>query len=404
MTPRQPGNRPDGSVPVPAGGISEGGSGAQQAMIIGVPKEIKSDENRVGLLPAGAEQFTAAGHRVLVETGAGLASGARDEDYREAGASVVGDRGDIYGDAELIIKVKEPLPGEYGLLRTGQAVFCYFHFAADRGLTEAMQARRIVAIAYETVAGPDGSLPLLIPMSEVAGRMAVQEGAKYLEKPRGGRGILLSGVPGVAPADVVVIGGGVVGTGAARIAAGIGANVFILDVNLARLRYLADVMPPNVTTLMSNPYNLKKLVASADLLIGAVLIPGAKAPKLVTREMLRTMKEGAVLVDVAVDQGGCAETCRPTTHTDPTFVIDGVIHYCVTNMPGAVPRTSTFALTNATFRYALEIAQKGWKDAARTNPEIAAGINMVEGTVTHPGVAGAWGTPFTRIEDILGQG
>ncbi|MDP2268655.1 MAG: alanine dehydrogenase, partial [Deltaproteobacteria bacterium] len=329
-------------------------------MIIGIPKEIKSDENRVGLLPGGAEQLVAAGHRVLVEAGAGHPSGARDEDYLSAGAHIVQDAAGIYAEAALIIKVKEPLPEEYDLVRPGQALFCYFHFAADRGLTRAMQDRRIVAIAYETVQSSDGSLPLLIPMSEVAGRMAVQQGAKYLEKPQGGRGILLSGVPGVAPADVVIIGGGVVGSGAARIAAGMGANVFILDVDLARLRYLADVMPPNVTTLMSNPYNLKKLTASADLLIGAVLIPGAKAPQLVTCEMVRSMKEGAVLIDVDVDQGGCVETCHPTTHSDPTYGVAGVIHYCVTNMPGAVPRTSTFALTNATFRYALEIANKGW--------------------------------------------
>ncbi len=371
-------------------------------MIIGVPKEIKIDENRVGLLPAGAEQMTAAGHRVLVEAGAGLASGARDDDYREAGAQLVDGPEQLYGEADLIIKVKEPVSPEYRLVRPGQVVFCYFHFAADRGLTEAMQASGIVAMAYETVEEPDGSLPLLIPMSEVAGRMAVQEGAKYLEKPRGGRGILLSGVPGVAAADVVVIGGGVVGSNAARIAAGIGANVFILDVDLERLRYLADVMPPNVATLMSNPYNLKKLVASADLLIGAVLIPGAKAPKLVSREMLQTMKEGAVLVDVAVDQGGCSETCRPTTHRDPTYVVDGVIHYCVTNMPGAVPRTSTFALTNATFRYALEIANKGWREAARTHPAIAAGINMVSGQVTHPGVAAALEVPLKNWADVRG--
>jgi alanine dehydrogenase len=370
-------------------------------MIIGVPKEIKTDENRVGILPAGVEQMVAAGHRVLVETGAGLASGVRDEDYLGAGARTVENPERIYGEAEMIIKVKEPLPEEYRLVRPGQAIFCYFHFAADRGLTEAMRESRCVAIAYETVTSPDGSLPLLIPMSEVAGRMAVQEGAKHLEKMRGGRGILLSGVPGVAPADVVVIGGGVVGSNAARIAAGIGANVFILDVDLNRLRYLADVMPPNVTTLMSNPYNLKKLVALADLLIGAVLIPGAKAPKLVTREMLRTMKEGAVLVDVAVDQGGCSETCRPTTHRNPTYVLDGVVHYCVANMPGAVPRTSTFALTNATFRYALEIANKGWRAAARTNPEIAAGINMVEGAVTHRGVAEAWDIPLTQLSALL---
>jgi len=369
-------------------------------MIIGIPKEIKADENRVGLLPGGAEQLVAAGHRVLVEAGAGHASGARDEDYVSAGARVVQTAAEIYGEAELIVKVKEPLPQEYDLFHPGQALFCYFHFAADLGLTRAMQDRGIVAIAYETVQSSDGSLPLLIPMSEVAGRMAVQEGAKYLEKPRGGRGILLSGVPGVAPADVVIIGGGVVGSGAARIAAGMGANVFILDVDLARLRYLADVMPPNVTTLMSNPYNLKKLTASADLLIGAVLIPGAKAPRLVTRGMLAFMKEGSVLIDVAVDQGGCAETSRPTTHSDPTYVVDGVIHYCVANMPGAVPRTSTFALTNATFRYALEIANKGWQAAARTNPEIASGINVVGGKVTHRGVAEAWGIPFTALTDM----
>ncbi len=369
-------------------------------MIIGVPKEIKTDENRVGLLPVGAEQLVAAGHQVWVETGAGLPSGVRDDDYAGAGARLVHDPVEIYREAELIIKVKEPVAEEFPMLHEDQVLFCYFHFAGDRGLTEAMQARRIVAIAYETVQCRDGSLPLLIPMSEVAGRMAVQEGAKYLEKPRGGRGILLSGVPGVAPADVVVLGGGVVGSGAARIASGMGANVFILDVDLNRLRYLADVMPPNVTTLMSNPYNIKKLVASADLLIGAVLIPGARAPKLVTRAMIGTMKEGAVLVDVAVDQGGCSETCRPTTHRDPTYLVDGVNHYCVTNMPGAVPRTSTFALTNATFRYVLEIANQGWEAAARTNAEIAAGINMVRGKVTHPGVAAAWGIPLTNLPDI----
>ena len=366
-------------------------------MIIGIPKEIKSDENRVGLLPGGAEQLVAAGHRVLVQAGAGNPSGAKDEDYVSTGAHIVNEAAEIYGEAEFIIKVKEPLPQEYDLVCPGQVVFCYFHFAADLSLTQAMQERGIVAIAYETVQSADGSLPLLIPMSEVAGRMAVQAGAKYLEKPRGGRGILLSGVPGVAPADVVIIGGGVVGTGAARIAAGMGANVFILDVDLARLRYLADVMPPNVRTLMSNPYNLKKLSASADLLIGAVLIPGAKAPKLVTREMLGSMKEGAVLIDVAIDQGGCSETCHPTTHSDPTYIVDGVIHYCVANMPGAVPRTSTFALTNATFRYALEIANKGWETAARTNPEIASGINILGGKVTHPGVSGAWGIPYAPL-------
>ncbi len=367
-------------------------------MVIGVPREIKADENRVALLPVGAEALVQSGHRVLVETGAGGASGALDEDYVAAGAEVVKKPEKIYGPADMVVKVKEPLEEEYGLLRPGQVLFCYFHFAASRELTLAVQKSGIVAVAYETVQLDNGALPLLIPMSEVAGRMAIQEGAKYLESPQGGRGILLAGVPGVAPADVVILGGGIVGANAARISAGLGANVFVLDINLQRLRYLEDVMPPNVTTLMSNTYNLNKLVTSADLVIGAVLIPGAKAPNLVTRQMISEMKEGAVIVDVSVDQGGCVETCRPTTHTDPTFVVDGVSHYCVANIPGAVPRTSTFALTNATLSYILELANKGWKKAAQTCPELAAGINIVDGKVTHAGVAEAWGTPLASLE------
>ena len=370
-------------------------------MIIGVPGEIKADENRVALLPVGAESLVRAGHRVLVESNAGRASGAPDEDYTAAGAEIFDRPQGIYEQADMIVKVKEPLEAEYGLLRPGQILFCYFHFAASRELTLTVQKAGIVAMAYETVQMPNGTLPLLIPMSEVAGRMAVQEGAKYLESTQGGRGILLSGVPGVAPADVVILGGGVVGANAARIAAGLGANVFVLDIDLPRLRYLEDVMPANVTTLMSNTYNLGKVVTSADLVIGAVLRPGAKAPKLVSRQMVSSMKEGAVIVDVAVDQGGCVETCRPTTHTDPTFVVDGVSHYCVTNIPGAVPRTSTFALANATLPYIQQIANRGWREAARIGPELAAGINIVDGKVMHAGVAEAWGLPLASLSEVL---
>jgi alanine dehydrogenase len=370
-------------------------------MIIGLPRETKVDENRVALLPVGAEALVQSGHRVLVESGAGRPSGALDEDYAAAGAEIVPGPEDVYRPAELVVKVKEPLEEEYPLLRPGQLVFCYFHFAASRELTLAVRDSGIIAVAYETVQLSDGALPLLIPMSEVAGRMAVHEGAKYLESPQGGRGILLAGVPGVAPADVVILGGGVVGANAARIAAGLGANVFVLDIDLERLRYLDDVMPPNVTTLMSNSYNVNKLVPSADLLIGAVLKPGAKAPTLVSREMVSQMKEGAVIVDVAVDQGGCVETCRPTTHTEPTFVVDGVSHYCVTNIPGAVPRTSTLALTNATLPYVQQFADLGWAEAARTTPELASGINIAHGKVAYPGVAEAWDLPITSLDDIL---
>jgi len=370
-------------------------------MVVGVPREIKADENRVGLLPVGAELLCRSGHTVLVETGAGVGTGASDDDYRAAGAQIAGDPGKIYGDADLVVKVKEPLEAEYGLIRKDQVLFCYFHFAASRELTDAVQRSGCTAVAYETVQEPTGALPLLIPMSEVAGRMAVQEGAKYLESPQGGRGILLAGVPGVAPADVVILGGGIVGANAARIAAGLGANVFVLDINLHRLRYLEDVMPPNVVTLASNTYNLNKLIVSADLLIGAVLKTGAKAPKLVSREMVSSMKEGAVIVDVSVDQGGCVETCRPTTHADPTYIVDGVSHYCVANIPGAVPRTSTFALTNATLPYILMLANLGWKEASRQRPDLALGVNVVNGEITYGGVGEAWDLPVTPLDTLL---
>lgn len=360
-------------------------------MIIGIPKEIKSNENRVSLVPVGAQTLKQHGHTVLVEEHAGVGSGFDDESYVRAGAQIVATPQEIYSRADMIMKVKEPLSSEYGYIRAGQIVFTYFHFASSRGLTDAMMASRCVAIAYETVQRSDGSLPLLIPMSEVAGRMAPQEGAKYLEKSMGGRGILLGGVPGTEPADVAVLGGGIVGTNAAKIAAGFGARVTILDNNLYRLRYLDDVMPRNVTTMMSNPYNILKSVRKADLVIGAVLIPGAKAPHLVTRDMLKEMKPGSVIIDVSVDQGGCVETCKPTTHEDPTYVIDGVVHYCVANMPGAVPFTSTVALTNATLPYAVQIADQGYAKAISTNNEIRLGLNMIDGKITYQGVADAFG-------------
>ena len=370
-------------------------------MIVGVPKEIKADENRVALLPVGAETLVQRGHRVLIEADAGRASGALDADYRASGAEIMDQPSAIYSESDLVVKVKEPLEPEFGLLRPGQTLFCYFHFAASQALTQAIQEAKVIAVAYETVQVVGGSLPLLIPMSEVAGRMAVQEGAKYLESPQGGRGILLAGVPGVAPADVVILGGGVVGANAARIAAGLGANVFVLDINLERLRYLSDVMPQNVTTLMSNTYNLNKVVTSADLVIGSVLRPGAKAPRLVTREMVGQMKKGAVIVDVAIDQGGCVETIRETTHQDPIFQVEGVSHYGVANIPGAVPRTSTFALTNATLPYILELADWGWREAARSSEAVATGLNLVEGQVVYQGVAEAWNLDCVPIENVL---
>ena len=356
-------------------------------MIVGVPKEIKQDEYRVGMTPFGVEALVAAGHEVIVEAGAGVGSGIMDGDYRYHGAKIVRGHQSVFSRSDMVVKVKEPLPEEYGLLRPGQIVFTYFHFAASRELTEAILQSGIVAIAYETIRTDDGQLPLLTPMSEVAGRMAIQEGAKYLEKPMKGRGILLSGVPGVAPAEVVIIGGGIVGTNAAKIAAGLGARVTILDINLNRLRYLEDIMPKNVVTLMSDAHNIREQLRQADLLVGAVLIEGARTPVLVTRDMLKTMTPGSVIVDVAIDQGGCIATSRPTTHSDPVYIVNNVVHYCVTNMPGAVGRTSTYALTNVTLPYALEIAGQGYENAARANPAIARGLNIVEGKLTNQAVA-----------------
>jgi alanine dehydrogenase len=370
-------------------------------MIIGLPKEIKTNENRVGMVPVGVQTLRSFGHTVLVETKAGIGSGFDDAAYIKAGAKIVKTAKEVYAKADMIIKVKEPIKQEYALIHRDQILFTYFHFAANKDLTQAMMKAQAVCIAYETVQKPDRSLPLLIPMSEVAGRMAPQEGAKYLEHAMGGRGMLLGGVPGTEPADVVVLGGGIVGTNAAKIAAGFGARVSILDNNLYRLRQLDDIMPKNVVTIMSNPYNVEKAVTNADLVIGSVLIPGAKAPKLVTRAMLKGMKRGAVLVDVAVDQGGCFETTKATTHENPIYVIDGVIHYCVANMPGAVPMTSTLALTNATLPYAVEIANKGWEKAVQTNDELKLGLNMVDGLITYKGVADAFGYKHTPVETVV---
>ncbi|HEX2091165.1 MAG TPA: alanine dehydrogenase [Longimicrobiaceae bacterium] len=371
-------------------------------MLIGVPKEIKTNENRIALVPAGAEALVRAGHTVFVEKGAGEGSGFSDEQYTAVGAQILDSVDDVWARAEMIMKVKEPIAVEYPRIRDGQVLFTYFHFAADEALTHALVKSNAIAIAYETVQLPSGELPLLTPMSEVAGRMSIQAGAKYLEKFYGGRGMLLGGVPGVAPANVVIIGGGVVGTNAAKMAAGFGARVTILDLSLDRLRYLSDVMPANVDLIYSNRHNLLDLLETADLLVGAVLLPGAKAPKLVLREDLRIMKKGAVIVDVAVDQGGCVETIRPTTHENPIYEIDGVIHYGVANMPGGVPRTSTLALTNATFPYALRLANQGWEAACRADRALALGLNIVRGKVTYPGVAEAFGLEYTPVEQVMG--
>ncbi|HEY7115943.1 MAG TPA: alanine dehydrogenase [Tepidisphaeraceae bacterium] len=356
-------------------------------MRVGVPKEIKSDEYRVAMMPVGAEVLTKAGHEVLVETHAGVGSGFADEDYIKAGAKIVATAREVFDAADMIVKVKEPQPVEIGMFRPGQIVFTYFHFAASHELTQACLESGIVAIAYETIKDRRGTLPLLTPMSEIAGKMSIQEGAKYLEKPMMGRGILLGGVPGVAPAHVVVLGGGVVGTNAAKVAAGLGANVMIMDINLDRLRYLDDVMPANVHTIYSDVHTVREQLRQADLVVGAVLIPGAKAPRLVTRQDLVAMKNGSVIVDVAIDQGGCVETARPTTHQQPTYVVEGVVHYCVTNMPGAVGRTSTIALCNATLPYAVKIASAGYERAAADDPGFAEGINLVNSRVTNPAVA-----------------
>lgn len=368
-------------------------------MIIGVLKEIKESEYRVGMVPVGAETLVRRKHKVLIQKSAGQGSGISDEEYARAGAEIVDNPEEIYRKSEMIVKVKEPLPEEYKLVREGQIIFTYFHFAANRELTYAMLEKKIIAIAYETIQTEDGNIPLLVPMSEVAGRMSIQEGAKYLEKPMHGKGILLGGVPGVAPANVLILGGGIVGTNAAKVAAGLGARVDILDTNLNRLRYLDDIMPKNVITLMSNSYNIRKKLADTDLLIGAVLVRGAQAPKLITGEMIRLMKPGSVAVDVAIDQGGCFETSKPTTHSNPVYVVDGVVHYCVTNMPGAVAGTSTYALTNATLRYVVEIADKGYEKAIKNNPAVAKGLNMVNGKITIDGVSDAFGMKCCSLKE-----
>ncbi len=372
-------------------------------MKIGIPKEIKTNENRVALVPSGAEALVAAGHTVRVEKNAGLGSGFSDEQYTAAGARVVPDAEAAWAEADLVVKVKEPIEAEWKRIRPGQTLFTYFHFAADEKLTRAHLASRATCIAYETVELPTHELPLLTPMSEVAGRMAVQEGAKYLEKLHGGRGILLGGVPGVPPARVVILGGGTVGTNAAKIAAGLGAGVTLLDVSLERLRYLSDVMPANVQLVFSNRHNVLEQIATADLVIGAVLIPGAVAPKLIRREDLKAMRPGAVIVDVAVDQGGCVETTHATTHENPIYSVDGVIHYGVTNMPGGVPRTSTLALTNATLPYVLQLANKGWKQALKDDGALCKGLNVVDGKITHQGVAAAFGLPCHEARAFLGS-
>ncbi len=369
-------------------------------MIIGVPKEIKNNENRVAVTPAGVSEFVKHGHKVYVQSTAGLGSGFSDEEYTKAGANLLPTIEEVYGIAEMIVKVKEPIEQEYSLIRAGQLLFTYFHFASYEPLTHAMIKSGAICLAYETVE-VNRSLPLLIPMSEVAGRMSIQEGAKYLEKPMGGRGILLGGVPGVKPANVVVLGGGIVGTQAAKMAAGLGADVTIMDVSLNRLRQLDDIMPANVKTQYSNDYNIREAVKTADLVIGGVLIPGAKAPKLITKDMLSTMRPGSVIVDVAIDQGGCFETSKPTTHAEPTYVVDGVVHYCVANMPGAVPYTSTLALTNATLPYAVQLANKGWKQACSDNADLRLGLNVVEGKVVYEGVSEAFNLPYTPVNKVL---
>lgn len=370
-------------------------------MIIGVPKEIKTNENRVALVPAGAEAYVTRGNTVYLERGAGVGSGFPDETYLAAGASILATADEVWAKSEMIMKVKEPIAVEWPRMRAGQVIYTYFHFAAAEELTRAVIKSRAIAVAYETVQLPHGELPLLTPMSEVAGRMAVQEGAKYLEKVFGGSGVLLGGVPGVPPAEVVIVGGGVVGINAAKMAAGMGARVTILDISLERLRYLDDVLPANVTTLYSNRHNVLDAIRRADLVIGAVLLPGAKAPHLIKRADLKVMKPGSVIVDVAVDQGGCVETIKPTTHENPTYFVDGILHYAVANMPGGVPRTSTLALTNATLSYGLRLARDGWKKACREDRALLLGLNVVEGKVVYPGVAEAFGLPLVAVESLL---
>lgn len=363
-------------------------------MIIGVPKEIKEAESRVAIIPAGVQALRTHGHRVLVQRGAGVGSGLPDDAYVKAGAELIGDPTAIYAQADLIYKVKEPLPAECEMLREGQVLFTFLHLAPTLELTKRLLARRVVAVAYETVQTPDGRKPLLEPMSEIAGRMAVHIGAYYLATPYGGRGVLIGGVPGVPPATVVILGGGTVGANAAKVAAGMGAWVYLLDVDQARMRYLDEILPENVTTLTSNQMSIEECVRRADIVIGAVYVSGAKAPKLVTREMVTLMKPGSVIVDVAIDQGGCIETSHPTSHSDPVYVVDGILHYCVANMPGAFARTSTFALTNVTLPYALRLADSGWRRAVLECPELSLGLNVALGHVTHPAVADAHGLAY----------
>jgi alanine dehydrogenase len=370
-------------------------------MIVGVLKEIRANENRAALTPAGVEVIRGRGHAVLIETQTGAPSGFEDDEYIRAGAEIIESPGDIFARAEMILRVKAPEPSEFGRLRDGQIYFSYLHLAAAGDVARAMIQSGAVGIAYETIQKADGTLPLLIPMSEVAGPMAVQEGAKYLEMAQGGHGVLLGGVPGVDPGTVIVLGGGTVGLNAAKMAAGLGAKVYILDLDLDRLRYLCDVMPANCFALMSGPAAVRELIPKADVVVGAVLVPGSRTPTMITRDMLASMKKGAVLVDVAVDQGGCFETSRETTHARPTYVVDGVVHYAVSNMPGAVPRTSTLALTNATLPYVLELADKGWAEAMRQNPDIRRGANVVNGKITYRGVAEALSLEYTPIDGLL---
>ena len=370
-------------------------------MIIGLPKEIKNNENRVALTPAGVAELVKRNNKVYVQTTAGIGSGFPDSEYITAGAEILPTIEEVYQVADMIIKVKEPIESEYELVKENQLIYTYFHFASSEALTNAMIRRKAVCLAYETVELDDRSLPLLIPMSEVAGRMSIHEGAKYLEKTYGGRGMLLGGVPGVLPAKVLILGGGIVGTEAAKMAAGLGADVTIMDISLKRLRYLDDIMPANVKTMMSNDYNIRALARVSDLIVGAVLIPGAKAPYLITKDMLPTMNPGTVLIDVAVDQGGCIETTVPTTHDHPTYVVDDVIHYTVANMPGAVPRTSTIALTNATLFYAIQLAAKGWKKACSEDIALKKGLNVVDGKVVYKGVADAFGLPYYDVNEVL---
>lgn len=372
----------------------------EKNLVVGVPAEIKNHEYRVALTPVGVDELCRAGHMVLIQKGAGLGSGITDQDYLRHGASIISTREEVWARAELIVKVKEPMESEWPLMRKKQIIFTYFHFAASENLTRAVMKSGATAVAYETIRDSSGHLPLLTPMSEVAGRMSIQEGAKYLERPFEGRGILLGGVPGVAPANVVILGAGIVGSNAAKVAAGLGANVTLLDINLDRLRYLDDVMPKNVTTLFSDRHSLRNSLATADLLIGAILIPGAKAPHLVRREDLKIMPPRSVIIDVAIDQGGCVETSRPTTHHQPTFIIDDIVHYCVTNMPGAVGRTSTFALTNVTLPFILQLAKMGIEDASANSRAIASGINIYEEKITNLAVAQTFGLPFSPLSGL----